>query len=191
MNQEGWAHSWMAAEKMWFTTVLVSCKNDFTISYLMYYCVSLNIRYKIASLAMTPFLGQEIIRFLEYPDLPLWGLSRASAREFGEAISVVHWFMEYTYNFAFSLLYVAVSASDITLVLDKTGIKLVSPCHRGTMWVWRCSSIPAPATLPRFNPILKPSGFDISCKSSMLFLTMAKCSFTSSSVKSCKFAMCR
>src|SRR6266487_4272402 len=40
-----------------------------------------------------------------------------------------------------------------------TGMKLVSPLQRGTRCRWRCSTMPAPAALPRLTPMLKPSGF--------------------------------
>ena len=39
-----------------------------------------------------------------------------------------------------------------------TGMKFVSPFQRGTTWRWPWSTIPAPATRPRFQPTLKPSG---------------------------------
>ena len=37
------------------------------------------------------------------------------------------------YKFALSFLYVPLTASDTTLVSDSIGMKLVSPCHLGTM----------------------------------------------------------
>ena len=37
-------------------------------------------------------------------------------------------------------------------------MKFVSPDQRGTTWRWTWSAIPAPATRPRFQPRLKPSG---------------------------------
>ena len=53
---------------------------------------------------------------------------------------------------------VSARASGITRTSDITGIKLASPCQRGTTWVWTCLSIPAPAALPILIPMLKPSG---------------------------------
>jgi hypothetical protein len=47
-------------------------------------------------------------------------------------------------------------SSDINFTSDKTGMKFVSPDHRGTMWKCICLSIPAPATRPRFAPRLNP-----------------------------------
>jgi hypothetical protein len=38
-----------------------------------------------------------------------------------------------------------------------TGMKLVSPFQRGTMWAWRWSMLP-PAAVPRLKPTLKASG---------------------------------
>jgi hypothetical protein len=39
----------------------------------------------------------------------------------------------FCYNFAFSFRYVEVTACDMTLVSDNTGMKLASPCHLGTI----------------------------------------------------------
>ena len=38
-------------------------------------------------------------------------------------------------------------------------MKLVSPLHRGSAWMWRCSAIPAPAARPRFRPKFMPCGW--------------------------------
>ena len=49
---------------------------------------------------------------------------------------VEHFLIElgyYSYNFAFSFKYVEIKASDKTFVSDNTGMKLVSPCHLGTI----------------------------------------------------------
>ena len=46
------------------------------------------------------------------------------------------------------------------LVCPMTGMKLVSPPHRGTTCWCRCAAIPAPATPPRFIPMLKPCAPD-------------------------------
>src|ERR1017187_1805126 len=53
----------------------------------------------------------------------------------------------------------SLSACGTTVVPARTGMKLVSPFQRGTMWICRCSAMPAPAHLPRLMPRLKPSGF--------------------------------
>ena len=45
-----------------------------------------------------------------------------------------------------------------TRVRPITGMKLVSPPHRGTTCWCRCAAIPAPATEPRLIPMLKPCG---------------------------------
>ena len=47
---------------------------------------------------------------------------------------------------------------DVLLDSAAMGMKLVSPCQRGTIWKCRCRVMPAPATLPRFMPMLKPAG---------------------------------
>src|SRR6476619_623244 len=41
-------------------------------------------------------------------------------------------------------------------------MKFVSPPHRGTTCQCRCSGMPAPATWPRFSPMLNPCGSDAS-----------------------------
>jgi len=46
----------------------------------------------------------------------------------------------------------------MTLMSASTGMKFVSPFQRGTTWRWAWSTMPAPATRPRFQPTLKPSG---------------------------------
>src|SRR5690606_21933307 len=43
-----------------------------------------------------------------------------------------------------------------TLVCPTTGMKLVSPPHRGTTCWCRWAAMPAPAATPRFMPTLKP-----------------------------------
>ena len=47
--------------------------------------------------------------------------------------------------------------SEITRVSPVTAMKLVSPNHRGTMCMCRCSSRPAPAARPRTHPIVLPT----------------------------------
>ena len=51
--------------------------------------------------------------------------------------------------------------SEISFTSLKTGIKFVSPFHRGTRWKCTCLSIPAPAVLPKFAPKLNPCGLEI------------------------------
>ena len=53
---------------------------------------------------------------------------------------------------------VARRCSGSTLTSASTGMKFVSPPQRGTTWRCTWSAIPAPATRPRFQPRLKPSG---------------------------------
>jgi hypothetical protein len=48
--------------------------------------------------------------------------------------------------------------SGSTLTSARTGMKLVSPLQRGTMCWCRWAAIEPPATAPRFQPTLKPSG---------------------------------
>ena len=48
------------------------------------------------------------------------------------------------------------SASGSTFTSPRTGMKLVSPLQRGTTCMCTCSSIPAPAARPRFQPTLNP-----------------------------------
>ena len=50
----------------------------------------------------------------------------------------------------------ACKCSIMTFVSPRTGMKLVSPFHRGTTCQWTCSAIPAPAARPRFIPTLWP-----------------------------------
>ena len=49
-------------------------------------------------------------------------------------------------------------ARGCTFTSASTGMKFVSPDQRGTTWRWTWSAMPAPATRPRFQPRLKPSG---------------------------------
>ena len=55
---------------------------------------------------------------------------------------------------------VSARSSGSTRVSPTTGMKFVSPPHRGTTCQWRCSGMPAPATRPRFSPTLNPWGSD-------------------------------
>ncbi len=48
--------------------------------------------------------------------------------------------------------------SGSTFTSASTGMKFVSPDQRGTTWTCTWSAMPAPATRPRFQPRLKPSG---------------------------------
>ncbi len=45
-----------------------------------------------------------------------------------------------------------------TFTSARTGMKFVSPLHRGTIWPCRWDSSPAPAAPPRLKPRLNPSG---------------------------------
>src|SRR3990172_8822549 len=49
-------------------------------------------------------------------------------------------------------------SSEINLMSARTGMKFVSPLHRGTMWKWIWSSTPAPLARPMFAPKLYPCG---------------------------------
>ena len=49
-----------------------------------------------------------------------------------------------------------------------TGMKLVSPFHRGTRCQCRWSAKPAPAAAPRLRPTFMPSGLKVRCSSAML-----------------------
>src|SRR5262249_28595961 len=57
-----------------------------------------------------------------------------------------------------SLRRVSRRCSGMTLMSASTGMKFVSPFQRGTTWRWPWSTMPAPATRPRFQPTLNPSG---------------------------------
>ncbi|MFM8704233.1 MAG: hypothetical protein ACKOHG_10300 [Planctomycetia bacterium] len=50
----------------------------------------------------------------------------------------------------------ASSACGKTRTPAVVGMKFTSPCQRGTMCQWRWPGSPAPATDPRFNPMLNP-----------------------------------
>ena len=52
----------------------------------------------------------------------------------------------------------------MTFVPETTGMKLVSPFHRGTMCIWKWPVNPAPATRPMLLPMLNASGLSFSFK---------------------------
>src|SRR5262249_5101318 len=69
------------------------------------------------------------------------------------------------YDFAFSWRAAELSLSQVLSkdcgrirVWPTTGMKLLSPFHRGTMWPWRCGMLPPATAAPRLNPMLNPSG---------------------------------
>ena len=53
-----------------------------------------------------------------------------------------------------SLARVSLRCSGSTLTSARTGMKFVSPAQRGTTCWWMWSTTPAPAILPRFQPVL-------------------------------------
>ena len=62
---------------------------------------------------------------------------------------------------ASSRRYVSASSSGSTRVCPTTGMKFVSPLHRGTTCQCRCPGMPAPAIAPEVQSHVEPGGLDV------------------------------
>ena len=108
--------------------------------FIKFHCISTGYRFKIIHSTGSILKFLFFLRRLQYPG--------------GENL-----FMDYnSAKILISLSYVFLRCSGITLVSEIIGILSVSPVQRGTTCKCMWDSMPAPATLPKFRPILNPSG---------------------------------